>query len=105
MSLPFKTDFPPPDDETAQRWLDALNGMDVATLRALLAQHNGGPRSSISIGTVLNMTKGFAYNALAHRERLSDRSEKIWRWIKIIIASVTAVVAIIGVISTVQKWF
>jgi hypothetical protein len=65
----------------SQRWLEALERMGPENVRSIVyvTYANVGSRASISVGVVLDMTKGFAQAWLAWRDQQKEKREYAFR--------------------------
>jgi hypothetical protein len=81
------------DPVRARHWYDTLERMSPIDVRALLAQSRAGPAGSVAIGTEVGMTRGFAEEWLAWRDRqkATDDLRKA-RWT----IAVTVIIAVVG---------
>ena len=85
----------------SQRWLEELERLGPEKVRHALAGP-GGPPAAIDVGTVKNMTKGFAQDWLAWKDQKKSEEEaalrrRQFRWQRwgIILATAAAAVSVI----------
>ena len=93
----------PSDPERARRWYEALEHIGPENVRARLAQINAGSGGSVSIGTEISLTIGFAQEWLAWHDRKEAEQEVEFRrrqifWTRwaALAASVAALAAAVG---------
>src|SRR5262249_25465043 len=100
------------DVQEKGRWYQALERMNPADVRAVLAQSKAGSRGSISMGTEANVTRGFIEEWLAWRDRQKTKAEGSFRGTTIftgrwaaIAVTVIAAAAVVSLVLTVwRKW-
>jgi hypothetical protein len=96
----------------SERWLEALERYGTENIRAILngAYSSVGAAACISVGTVLDMTKGFAQEWLAWHDREKAKADSAFRVTQIywtrwaaLAATVVAVAGVIGWIITILQ--
>jgi len=100
------------EPEKQRRWYEALERTGTDGVRIRLAQVDAGSAGAIAIGTENSMTKGFAEEWLAWRDREKSQREDRFRASQIfwtrwaaLAASVAATAGAIGwVLTTLRKW-
>jgi hypothetical protein len=98
------------DSEQLRRWYEALERMSPEDVRARLAQVEAGSPGAIAIGSEMTMTKGFAEEWLAWKDkRKADREDRFresqvfWtRWAAL--AASIAAAAIGWAVTVWRKW-
>jgi hypothetical protein len=100
------------DERQLRQWYEALNRMSPEDVRARLAQVDAGSPGAISIGSEMTMTKGFAEEWLAWKDKRKIEREDRFRHTQVfwtrwaaVAASIAAAAAAIGWAITVwRKW-
>jgi hypothetical protein len=90
----------------SERWLDALEGMEPDNVRAILAgaYRDVGSRACISVGSVMDITKGFAQEWLAWHDRIKRETEYNFRWWQIAMTGWAAGAATVAALAGAVGW-